>query len=216
MTTVGGFLSYALMAVFVVNPLLFGMSGIDSILKSLEKPKNLAIMSAMVAAFSFAASIICYPIDYLMHTESESMPVRGIIFALIVLLLYLLAWQLLSKVTPTFYENFGHLLAPAAVNGATLAAPLLISFQNRIILDSIGTEEQMTGYSPFTLTLGIGLFAGLGFALAAWLISEGIRRTNNPDVSPLMRGAPILLVYIGLLALAFSCIAGSVPLMPLG
>ncbi|MDR1002667.1 MAG: hypothetical protein LBL82_05305 [Oscillospiraceae bacterium] len=218
MTTAGGFFAYAVIAVFAANALTSGMTDIDSVLTALSKPKQLLIMSLAVAAFSFGGCAILFPVDTILPGEMQSMPVRGLVFSLIILGLYFIGTRIFSSVAPNGYKKYGALLAPAAINGAALGAPLFVSYYTSIASEMASDTAIIAEPSgvavDFALSLGVGIGSGAGFALSAFLICEGLRKINNPDVSPYFRGAPIMMIYVGLLALAFWGVGGGVPLLP--
>ena len=183
-----GFVTLSLAAIFTENTLLSGAADTDLALDSLRRLPRLAAVSLTVAIFSLLDSLTVLPLDRFIHAEWLTyMPVRGFLLTLIALLWYFIAGGLLRR-SAWINKNAGQLIPVAALNGAVLAAPGLLGGG----AESIGA------------VFGSSLGAGLGFALAAWLIGTGMRRFDNPDISSGMRGAPAMLIYIGLLALAFS------------
>ena len=59
--------------------------------------------------------------------------------------------------------------------------------------------------SDFTLAsfLGFGLGTGIGFSLATFFISIAYDYLHSEAIPKAFRGFPILLIYIGMLSLAF-------------
>lgn len=192
MNSFSGFVTISLAAIFAENVLLSGAADTDLALDSLRKLPRLAAVSLMIALFSLLDSLTMFSLDRLIHADWLTfMPVRGFLLTLIALLWYFIAGSLLRR-SSWINRTAGQLIPVAALNGAVLAAPLAFGGAG-----SIGT------------VIGSALGAGLGFALAAWLIGIGMRRSDNPDISSGMRGAPAMLIYIGLLALAFSAFGGN-------
>ena len=62
----------------------------------------------------------------------------------------------------------------------------------------------VTTTQDYTLaqSVGFGLGSGLGYLLAVLLVTEARRRLQGEEVPKAFRGLPIVLVYIGILALA--------------
>lgn len=192
MSGFSGFVMISLAAIFAENALLSGAADTDLALDSLRKLPRLAAVSLTVALFALLDSLTVFPLDRFIHADWLGyMPVRGFLLTLIAILWYFIAGALLRR-SAWINKNAGQLIPVAALNGAVLAAPAMLGGG----ADSIGA------------VLGSALGAGLGFALAAWLIGIGMRRSDNPDISSGMRGAPAMLIYIGLLALAFSAFGG--------
>lgn len=197
--SLGLFLSYCMIAAFAVNPLMAGLTGIDSILDALRKPRRLLVMTGMVAVMTMLTTVCFYPIDVALPGEDDAKVIRGVIYCVIVLVVFIIADKALKAVAPTFYKGYGDLLAPACFNGMAVGVPLVILYCDEAA-------------ASFALTLAMGFGAVLGFALAAFFVYEGIRIADNPDLSPNFRGAPILLIYIGILSLAFCALLGDITL----
>ena len=194
MNSISGFITFALAAVFVENSLLSGYVGTDLVLSSMRRLPRLAAVSLLVSVFALLNSLTVFPFDALMDIKWMSyMPVRGFLLTVSTLLWYLLIGGLMRKIR-WIKRTAGQLIPIAALNGAVLSAPLLLGAR---------------GVDSFGAVFGTALGAGLGFFLASWLIGVGMRRFDNPDISQHMRGAPAMLIYIGLLALAFSAFGGA-------
>lgn len=71
---------------------------------------------------------------------------------------------------------------------------------NTCVLGTVLVERTQS----FTLwqSLGFGFGSGLGYLLAALLVTEARTRLRSPAIPRAFRGLPITLVYIGVLALA--------------
>lgn len=213
--SLGVFLAYCLVAVFAVNPLFAGVTGIDSILDAVKKPKRLLVLICAVASFSLVSALIMYPIDYNLMGESPAMIVRGLIFSCIMLALFFVSVKIVKAVSTEFYQKYGDLLAPAALNGAAVGVPLIIAYDQYLGLEKVSFLN-IENFSPFAAAVAIGIGSGAAFAIAALLIKEGLRITNNPDLSPNMKGAPIMLIYIGVLSMAFCSVFGEITLFGAG
>ena len=85
--------------------------------------------------------------------------------------------------------KFLGVLGVAALNTLLLAVPYINNSAAYSFADSIGS--------------GIG--AGIAFVLAAALIGKGAELLNSNDRIPqVFKGAPAMLLYVGLLSLAFA------------
>lgn len=188
-----GFIMWALVAVAVQNFSLTGSTDTTFTLSALRKPSNLVVLSVLVSVFALFNTLTLYPFDAFLNIKILGyMPVRGLLVTLIAIAWYFIAGGIMHKIEG-INKKVGKYLAPAAINGTVMTIPLILG-DGRI--DSLAAA------------MGMAVGAGGGFALAAWLIGTGMRRTDNPDISRHMQGAPSMLIYIGLLALAFSAFGG--------
>lgn len=204
MSNLGVFLSYCLAAAFAVNPVMAGITGIDTILDALRKPRRLIVLCVMVTFISILSSVAFYPIDLALVGEENAMIIRAVIYSVIMLVVFFILDRAISAVAPGFYKKYGDLTAPACFNGMAVGVPLVIAYYSKFY----PAGEPVT----FMTAMAMGVGAGLGFSLAAFLIHEGLRVSDNPDLSPSMRGAPIMLIYIGILSLAFCAVLGDISL----
>lgn len=188
-----GFIMWALVAVAVQNLSFTGATDTSFTLTALSKSSNLAAVSVLVSFFALLTTLTIYPFDAFLNIEILGyMPVRGLLITLIAIAWYFIAGSIMRKIE-SVNKKVGKYLAPAAINGTVIAFPLLLG-DGRV--DSLAAA------------IGLAVGAGGGFALASWLIGAGMRRLDNPDISKNMQGAPSMLIYIGLLALAFSAFGG--------
>ena len=56
--------------------------------------------------------------------------------------------------------------------------------------------------------IGFGLGSGIGFTMAAYLISIAFDKLNSEKIPKAFRGFPIAMIYIGILSLAFYGLVG--------
>lgn len=211
----GVFLSFCLVAVFAVNPIFSAVTGIDSVLDAMKKPRRLLVLCGSVSVFSLAASMIMYPIDMKLKSEEPAMIVRGLIFSCIMLMLFFISAKVVRAVSTEFYESYGDLLAPAALNGAAVGSAMIVAYDRFLGLENVQFII-FDDFSSFGIAVAIGIGTGIAFSVAALLIKEGLRIANNPDLSPNMKGAPILLIYIGILSMAFCFVFGKITLFGAG
>ncbi len=201
MRDIGAFFLYLLIAAYAQNYLMGGAVDTTAMLSVVRKPSRLFICAGFTSLFALLSCAVTMPFDrYLpLWAISTSMPVRAGVTCAAVILWYLLVSKIISLI-PKLNDITEGLIAPGAFSGAAVAVPLMlfrgenspVSFWS----DSITHAPQVIGYC---------LGAGLGFALASWLLNAGMRRADNPDIPAALRGTPVMLIYIGILALALSC-----------
>jgi electron transport complex protein RnfA len=99
---------------------------------------------------------------------------------------------ILKKVNPLLHKKFGIYLVLITTNCIILAVPLLNATNGATMLQAFG------------LSLG----AGLGFALALFLMSCAIEKVNMAPVPLVFKGLPIAFIIAGLFALSFLGFSG--------
>ena len=191
MKTVGEFLTYALIAVFAQNLVFTGAGPFGMVKRCLLKPKDIVGMSAYVSVFSLLASLTVLPFDYLAPLWSSPLMVRSALLIAAVVLWYLIFAAIVPHIGKL--RGSADMLPSAALNGAVMVMPLLLDL--RAVSDPVRV-------------CGLAVGSGIGFGAAVWLLSCGMRRADNPDMPESFRGTPILLIYVGLLSLAFSAFGG--------
>ncbi|MBQ6797227.1 MAG: hypothetical protein IJP10_04345 [Clostridia bacterium] len=187
------FMAYAMFAVFAQNIVITSAAGVNSALGAAAKPKKIPLTALFVSVFAMLASLTMLPLNIFFSTETSYMPVHGALLTLFILLWYLIISNIVSKIE-FLSEHIGEYIAPAAFNGAVIGLPLLLNFNN---MGSTAIE-----------VLGVGFGAGLGFALAAALVAAGLNFTDRAGVPKAFGGAPLMLIYIGVLSMGFSVFDG--------
>jgi len=99
---------------------------------------------------------------------------------------------ILKKVNPVLHKKFGIYLVLITTNCIILAVPLLNATSGATLLQAFG------------LSLG----AGLGFALALFLMSCAIEKVAMAPVPIVFKGLPIAFIIAGLFALSFLGFSG--------
>lgn len=200
MRQIGFFFLYLLIAAFAQNLLTGGAVDSTTVLNAVRRPRKLFITAGFTSLFALLCCAVTMPFDryFPLWAISSSLPVRSGFTCAAVILWYLLVSKIFS-LFPKADEIAGDCIAPGAFGGAAVAAPLLL-FRGESI--PIAFWEGSITNAPSVI--GYCLGAGLGFALAAWLLNAGMRRADNPDIPPSLRGTPVMLIYIGILALALS------------
>ncbi len=137
------------------------------------------------------STLLSWPLYKLVQRSSllhEKAPVRYFIVLICLCLSYLFWWGITRRFFPGLHYILRGLLSHAAFGCAAFGS-ILIALS-----------------STYRYGLGTALLfvagSSLGYTLVLWLIREGKARLAFCDVPRPFRGAPILLLYIGLLSLA--------------
>ncbi len=182
----------AIGAALVNNVVLSQFMGICPFLGVSKKISTAAGMGGAVIFVMTIASTVTSLIYYYVLVPLELNYLNTIVFILVIAALVQFVEMLLKKILPALYQALGVYLPLITTNCAVLG----------IALSSV-----QKGYNILECVVN-GLFSAVGFAIAI-IILAGIReRIENNDIPESFKGAPIVLITAGLMAMAFMGLAG--------
>lgn len=185
-------LTGALLALTVENVLFAGGAGFSRALRAARRPAIAANYALFVAFFSLCSGLAGFLLSPLFLNRYQA--VYPAVVAAVVAVLYFLTAAFLHITKPSFFEKNSSILAQAAVNTVVLAIPFL---------------RQMCSFG-FSETVGFSLGTGIAFFFAVLILEQALRLCSNPDMPRAFSGLPGVLVYIGILSMAFAGLSGSV------
>jgi len=179
-------------AVLVNNFVLIQFLGICPFLGVSKKLDSAVGMGCSVVFVMLLAAAATWPIYTFLLAPNELGFLRTIVFIVIIAALVQLVEMVMKKFMPALYKSLGIFLPLMTTNCAVFAATLLNVDMN---------------YS-FAEALTNALGAGLGFLLAM-VIFSGIREsTENADPPQCIKGLPLALFSVSILAMAFMGFGG--------
>ncbi len=183
----------ALMAVSTENIIFAGGIGFSRVLRAARKPKTLGMYAGFVTLFSLISTVFGSLWNPILMDSSMMIILRPVIFALIVAAVYIVAAYTLKSFLPGFYKQYGQILSPAAINTVVLSMPYVLkSFK----LD-------------LPNALGFAVGTGVAFFLAATVLAYTLDKyKNNADMPKAFMGLPAVLIYVGILSMAFAGFTG--------
>jgi len=182
----------ALMAITTENILFLGGIGFSHVLSATRKPKLLGMYSVFITLFSLPSILLGTVFNPIMLGNDALIVVRPTIFAVSAALIYFVVVIVLKLFLPKFYKKYNQILSPAAINTVVLSMPYVQKSFKLGLLDS----------------LGFAVGTGLAFFLAATLLTYSVARFKSNDMPKAFRGLPAVLLYIGILSLAFAGFTG--------
>ncbi len=185
-------------AAFLQNVVLMTGFGSSILIRISRKRRNLLPFSGFLCLFSVLTSAICYPLDALAGTGVLVKWLRPCAMVIVSALLYCIVALVLRRLLPAVYTRICRLLPLAAFNNLVIGLAIIANHQFAV---------------TFWETIGMSLGACGGFLILSWLTAEGMERMDNPDVPKAFRGLPLILMYLGILALALMGFSGSVSLL---
>ena len=185
--------SYVLLGVFAQNVLLCGGIGVDAAIRLAERPKRMFATAGLISLFSILTLLDRLVIDALerIFPALEMFSAALLIFLQAVLCILLLV--ILGKI-----NHQKTLVLRGLIPGA--------AFSNIVVI--IGMANHLVSMSVPKL-IGFSIGTGIAFILVSLLVREAIGRIGNPDMNRAFLGLPSLLIYIGILAMAFVGFTGA-------
>ena len=182
----------ALAALTVENLLFSGGMGFSNALRAARHPKIIGMYSLLVTLFSLVSILVGSALNPLIPGSETLIFLRPSLYAFCAAAAYLIATFSVKLFFPGFYRKYGELLAPAAMNTVVLAMPYVQKAFKLSVLEA----------------LGYALGTGIAFFLAAMILAGAVTRQNK-DMPKAFAGLPSMLIYIGILSLAFAGFTGA-------
>ena len=180
----------AIAAALVNNVVLSQFLGLCPFLGVSKKVKTAGGMGAAVIFVITISSLLTSIIYKCILVPSKMTYLNTIVFILVIAALVQFVEMVLKKLSPALYEALGVYLPLITTNCAVLGVALL-NVQN-----SYGILESVIN----------GFGTAVGFTVSI-VIMAGEKIEYN-DVSPALKGMPIVLITAGLMAIAFSGFSG--------
>ena len=188
------FFGVILSAAIFENAVFSRAFGSDKTIMFEKHPRVFMVFSGMIASMTALASILSILFALLLGELVEvptsyqrTMSVLASIF-----IVYLSYYAVAKKYAPKYFARYQGIIPLAAFSCVVYGSVLVIVNENYNILQGIG----------------YGLGAGLGVLIASVLLFFGRRRMELCRIPRAFVGLPSVLLYIGLLSLAFYGLVG--------
>ena len=182
----------ALSAALVNNVVLSQFLGLGPFLGVSKKIKTAAGMGAAVIFVITISSLFTSLIYKFILVPLDMTYLNTIVFILVIAALVQFVEMVLKKYSQPLYQSLGVYLPLITTNCAVLGVALLNVQNDYNIIESIVN----------------GFGTALGFTISI-IILAGIReKTEYNDITPALKGTPIVLITAGLMAIAFSGFSG--------
>lgn len=182
----------AISAAFVNNVVLSQFMGICPFLGVSKKVSTAAGMGGAVIFVMTIASTVTSLIYYFVLVPLKLAYMNTIVFILVIAALVQFVEMFLKKSMPLLYQALGVYLPLITTNCAVLGVALSNVQKGYNILESIIN----------------GVFSAVGFAVAIILLAGIREKIDKNDVPESFKGAPIVLISAGLMAIAFMGLSG--------
>ncbi len=193
---VGGFfadcLSMALVMIAVENMVFSRALGTSTALVIIRKRNSLPLFGTILTVITVLSGIATYLLEPLVKEIANAVYYRPLIYVAVIGAIYLLVLVVCGYLPERIKDEVKPMVHISAFNCVVLGTLLLVA------------GEQMT----FGSSIGFGLGVGIGFTLATFFISVAYDYLYSAAIPKAFRGFPVLLIYIGLLSLAFYGLVG--------
>ena len=188
-------LLYFFAAAVLSNLVLSTGFGTSMILRIVRHPRDILSFGVTMTYFSVLTVLSGYWIDLFLDNAAGIHFLRPLILVGVVALWYLLTVLITKLALPKLYARMELWLPMAAFNNIVVGVALIANHQFAISL--LGT-------------IGLAIGASLGFTLLSLLVAEAREQLDHSDLPHAFRGLPILLLWLGLIALAVMGFSSSI------
>ena len=184
--------SVAMVSVFVQNAIFDRAFGSNVVIYASRKNSTVIGFTLGITAMTTIASIISFFVDSALLNTQFGWLFMPLIYAAIIGALYVLALFFFWKVFPKIFRRMRKYVHLAIFNCTVIGALFLNSNYG----------------SALPSYIGYGFGTGIGFFLACFLLNVAREKLDSDKIPRVFRGYPIMLVYIGVVSLAFYALAG--------
>lgn len=182
----------AMLSVFVQNAIFDRAFGSNVAIYASRKNSTVIGFTLGITAMTTIASAISFFVDQTLLTTEYGWLFMPLIYVAIISALYLAGLLLMWRVFPKLFKRIRKYVHLTIFNCTVIGALFLNS--------NFGSD--IWSY------IGYGFGTGIGFFLACFLMDIARDKLNSEKIPKVFRGYPIMLVYIGVLSLAFYALAG--------
>lgn len=185
-------ISFAMISVFSQNAIFDRAFGSNVAIYASRKDEHVFGFTVGITAVTTLASVASYFLDRLVLPLEYGYLFMPLIYIGIIGIIYIAGLLILWKFRHNTFrkiKKFAHL---SVFNCAVIGALLLNS--------TYGND--LAGY------IGYGFGTGLGFFLACFMLNIAQDRLDSDKIPRVFRGYPIMLIYIGIVSLAFNVLVG--------
>ena len=192
MEIIAAIISASMVSIFVQNAIFERAFGSNVVIYASRKDSHVIGFTLGIILMTTSASIVTYFIDKILLPLKYGWIFMPFIYVAVISILYLVALFGMWGLFPKMYaraRKYAHL---AVFNCAVIGALFLNSNYGSDIWSYIG----------------YGMGTGIGFFLACLLLNIAHEKLDSDKIPKAFRGYPIMLVYIGVISLAFYALVG--------
>jgi electron transport complex protein RnfA len=188
------FMTAALLAIFLQNSIFERALGVNILLYASRKRESVVGFTLGLCYICTISSIFVWILDYFFGENKYYPMLAPVLYVLTIGIIYISSLIVIWRYFHRLFRNIKKFVHLTVFNCAVLGALFLNS---------------QIGVGLFSY-IGYGLGTAIGFALAGFLLYVAHERLNSELVPSVFRGMPIMIVYIGVLAMALHAFTGYV------
>ncbi len=185
-------ISAFMLSVFVQNAIFDRAFGSNVVIYASRKNTHVIGFTLGITAMTTIASIVCYFVDGSLLTLEYGWLFIPLVYVGVISVLYVLGLLFFWKVFPKTFSRMKKYVHLVIFNCAVIGALLLNS--------NFGGD--IWSY------IGYGFGTGIGFFLACFLLNVAHEKLDSNKIPKSFRGYPVMLIYIGIISLAFYALVG--------
>lgn len=207
----------AFFSLMTTNLIFTRALGTSTMMAAAKSRSKLPVLALVMTLFSMLAclgmQLVCYSLglaSMLIYPYSLGLPLA---YTMMIGVLYLAALALINVIFRKKAQIYRKTVHLSAFNCAVMGT-LYLAFSPDGLRQGLQSPQTMRLFGmldgavnePFSAVL-FGLQEGLGFLLAALMLSAVRERLYDPEIPASFRGRPAMMVYIGIISLAIYAIA---------
>lgn len=179
--------SLCLIAVFLENTIFTYSYGTSTMFTAARTKRQIVPFSLCIMYICVTSSIMVYFADKYLLSKFDSELYTPFVYVLIIAIIYISTLLLLWKFTYKLFKYIKKFVHLSAFNCAVLSS----LFINKAHCDSL------IEYISFAIGTGIAFF------FATLMLSVVYNKLNSDKVADSFRGFPAMLIYVGIISMAF-------------
>ncbi len=184
--------SFAMAAIFTQNAIFDRAFGANVAIYASRRDEHVVGFTLGITAMTTAASVVSYFLDGVILPLKYGYLFLPLIYVGIIGILYIIGLFVTWKFFHDTFKKIKKFVHLAIFNCAVIGALFL----------NAGYGGDIWSY------IGCGFGTGIGFFLASFFLNIAHERLDSEKIPKLFRGYPIMMIYIGIVSLAFNVLVG--------
>lgn len=184
------FLITKFIALLSVNLILMQVLGTSTIFIAADSRKKLVGTALVITVFTTIGSAAAYFINGILPENYADFTL--VCYTLTVGILYIMLLTVINLIAGGKLKHLAKYVHISAFNCAVMGTFFSVTKH----------AEQNPDFSSLTAYIKEGLKAGLGFIIAALILTAAYRKLNSIKVPAAFRGFPAMLIYLGIISMA--------------
>lgn len=187
----------ALSAVFVQNIVFTKSLGTSTLLMVTKDKKSILPFGISISYFCVMSSAVTYFVDKLLKDVEDNFLYYAVSYVIVIGLIYIITLLVMWKFFYDLFLKTKVFMHLSAFNCAVLGV-LFINKLNEF---------------SFIECIVFGLFTGVGFFIATFIVSVAYDKLGSEKVPESFRGFPATMLYIGIISMAFFALVSKGPVL---